>query len=162
MRRHRIIGALAAFVMAITAVPARAAPATFNVEDYGAKGNGTTVDSPAIDKAIAAASAAPGGIVDFPAGTYLARTIQLKSNVTINLRAGSKIIAVGSGMDSAEPNPFSRYQDFGHSHFRNALLWGEHVENVSSRSPAPAPSTATTSSPPATTCRTASRTSCCR
>lgn len=112
------------------ALPSGAAAATFNVKDYGAKGNGTTVDSPAIDKAISAASAARGGIVDFPPGTYLARTIHLKSDITLNLRAGAKIIAAGSGMDAPEPNPYDDYQDFGHSHFRNALMWGENVENV--------------------------------
>ncbi|MFI7122350.1 glycoside hydrolase family 28 protein [Amycolatopsis sp. NPDC049868] len=112
------------------AFPSGAAAATFNVKDYGAKGNGTTVDSPAIDRAISAAAAARGGIVDFPPGTYLARTIHLKSDITLNLRAGAKIIASGSGMDAPEPNPYDAYQDFGHSHFRNALIWGENVENV--------------------------------
>ncbi len=106
------------------------AAATFNVKDYGAKGDGKAVDSPAIDKAIAAASAANGGVVEIPSGTYLARSIHLKSNITINLQAGSKIIASGSGMDAPEPNPYDDYQDFGHSHFRNALMWGENVENI--------------------------------
>ncbi|TML22956.1 MAG: glycoside hydrolase family 28 protein, partial [Actinobacteria bacterium] len=52
------------------AAPAFAAATTFNVRDYGAKGNGTTLDDDAIDRAIAAASAAPGGTVLFPTGTY--------------------------------------------------------------------------------------------
>ena len=43
----------------------------FNVKDFGAKGDGVTVDTPAIDAAIAAASAAKGGAVEFPQGTYL-------------------------------------------------------------------------------------------
>ncbi|WP_051174287.1 glycoside hydrolase family 28 protein [Amycolatopsis orientalis] len=33
-------------------------------------------------------------------------------------------------MDAPEPNPYDAYQDFGHSHFRNALIAGENVENV--------------------------------
>lgn len=129
MRRRFSVAVFAAFLFT-AAFPSGATAATFNVKDYGAKGNGTAVDSPAIDKAIAAASAARGGIVDFPPGTYLARTIHLKSDITLNLRAGAKIIAAGSGMDAPEPNPYDDYQDFGHSHFRNALMWGENVENV--------------------------------
>jgi polygalacturonase len=131
-----VTGALAALAVgtAIAVVEpsavGHAAAATFNVKDYGAKGNGTTVDSPAIDKAIAAAGAAPGGVVEIPAGNYLSRSIHLKSNVTINLQAGARIVASGSGIDAPESNPNSKYQDFGHSHFRNALLWGENVENV--------------------------------
>src|SRR5439155_26460152 len=66
------LGALAAGATA--AIPAHAAT-TFNVKTFGAKGNGTTLDDDAIDKAINAASAAPGGVVLFPSGTYLSRTI---------------------------------------------------------------------------------------
>ncbi|MFD8495206.1 glycoside hydrolase family 28 protein, partial [Amycolatopsis sp. NPDC059657] len=128
-------------VLSLTAALATIAPAgvataspnaaSFNVKDFGAKGNGTTVDSPAFDKAITAASSAGGGIVEVPSGTYLARTIHLKSNITINLQAGSKIIASGSGIDAPESNSNDKYQDFGHSHFNNALLRGAGVENVS-------------------------------
>lgn len=39
-----------------------------NVRDYGAKGDGVTIDSPAIDAAIRAASEEGGGMVYFPAG----------------------------------------------------------------------------------------------
>src|SRR3989344_4600844 len=48
--------------------PVRAA--TFNVKAYGATGDGATNDTAAIQAAIDAASAAPGGVVYFPAGTY--------------------------------------------------------------------------------------------
>jgi hypothetical protein len=49
-------------------------PFRFNVQDHGASGNGTTSDSAAVQAAIDAAYAAGGGVVEFPAGTYLLTT----------------------------------------------------------------------------------------
>jgi polygalacturonase len=118
-------GALAA-VPAATAI---AAPGTYNVKDFGATGNGSTLDDDAIDRAINAAS--PGGTVVFPAGTYRSRSIHLKSDITLQLNAGATIRAASSGLDAPESNDFARYQDFGHSHFHNALLWGENISNLS-------------------------------
>ena len=131
--RKAMVGAATVALAAGLAVPAYAAWAagTFNVKDYGAKGNGTTIDSPAINKAIAAANAAGGGTVVFPAGTYQSRSIHLMSNVTLQLGTGATIRAAGSGMDAPEANSFSQWQDFGHSHFHNALLWGDGVHDVS-------------------------------
>jgi polygalacturonase len=126
------IGTLAvvALVVPIMFVPAAEAAAVFNVKSYGATGNGSTNDDDAIDRAINAANAAGGGVVDFPAGRYRSRTVHLKSNVTLNLNAGATLLAAGSGMDRAEPNEWDEYQDYGHSHFRNALIFGENVENI--------------------------------
>ena len=116
--------------LAVTPGPARAAGGTFNVRDFGARGNGSTLDDDAIDKAISAASAAVGGVVRFPAGTYQSRTIHLKSDVTLQLDSGATIRANATGMDAAEPNAFAKYQDYGHSHFHDALLWGDGLTNV--------------------------------
>jgi polygalacturonase len=116
--------------LAVTPGLAHAAGGTFNVRDFGAKGNGSTLDDDAIDKAISAASAAVGGVVVFPAGTYQSRTVHLKSNVTIQLDKGATIRANATGMDAAEPNAFARYQDYGHSHFHDALLWGDGLTGV--------------------------------
>ena len=33
--------------------------------------------------------------------------------------------------DLPEPNPWDQYQDFGHSHWHNSLIWGENLENIS-------------------------------
>jgi polygalacturonase len=111
---------------------AQAGTGTFDVKRFGATGNGSTLDDDAIDRAInEAASGGGGGIVVFPAGRYRARSIHLKSNITLQLDAGATIIAASSGMDAPESNPFSNFQDFGHSHFHNALLWGERIENLS-------------------------------
>jgi polygalacturonase len=107
------------------------AAGTFNVRDFGAKGDGKAVDSPAINKAIAAAVTAGGGTVTFPNGTYLSRSIHLASNVKLQLASGATIKAAGSGMDAPEANSFSQWQDFGHSHFHNALMWGDGVHDVS-------------------------------
>jgi polygalacturonase len=35
-----------------------------------------------------------------------------------------------AGYEPPEPNPFEQYQDFGHSHWHNSLLWGEDLHDV--------------------------------
>ncbi len=130
----RWFAALVAVVMTATVLhggPASAA-GTFNVRDYGAAGNGTANDTPAINKAIAAANAAGGGTVRFTAGTYKsANSIHLLSNVTLQLDSGSTIIgASGTGYDHAEVNPNDAYQDYGHSHFHDAMIWGDRLTNI--------------------------------
>lgn len=104
--------------------------ATFNVRDFGASGNEHDNDTAAINRAIERCNAAGGGTVNFPAGRYLAASIHLKSNVRLLLDKDAVITGASSGYDPAEPNSFEKYQDFGHSHFHNALIWGENVENV--------------------------------
>jgi polygalacturonase len=116
-----------------TAAPAADARPVFSVLNYGAAGDGTTNDTPAINAAIAAANAAGpgGGVVEVPAGTYLAGgSIHMLSNVTVQLDAGSVITAAATGFDPPEPNAYSQYQDFGHSHFHDAVIWGEDLTNV--------------------------------
>jgi polygalacturonase len=107
-----------------------------NVRDHGAKGDGTTLDSPAINAAIAAVTHAGGGTVVLPAGRYLSFSIRLQSNLTLQLDEGAVLVAATPSpalgqYDPAEPNESSAYQDFGHSHWHNSLIWGEGLENVS-------------------------------
>ncbi|GAA2324218.1 hypothetical protein GCM10010149_92020 [Nonomuraea roseoviolacea subsp. roseoviolacea] len=128
LRRFLLVCAL---VLPAVPMPATATVAAeFDVRDYGATGNGSTYDDDAIDQAITAASAAPGGVVVFPPGRYRSRTIHLKSNITLRIDGGATILAAGSGMDAPEPNPYDDYQDYGHSHFHNSLMWGSGVTDV--------------------------------
>jgi polygalacturonase len=109
--------------------------AFYNVKTYGATGNGTTVDTKAIDKAIETAAAAGGGTVYFPAGNYLSVTIHLKSNVGLFIDHGATIIADEKGYDLPEKNANEIYQDYGHSHFHNSLIVGENLDNISITGP---------------------------
>ena len=118
------------------AAPGSPATGSFDVRTYGAAGDGKAIDTAAINKSIDAAAAAGGGTVLFPAGNYLSYSIHLKSNVSLQLESGATIIAAdpaadgGAGHDLPEPNPWAMYQDFGHSHFHNSLIWGEAIENI--------------------------------
>ena len=106
---------------------------TFNVRDFGAKGDGKNLDSPAIDAAINAAAKAGGGTVWLPAGTYLSGSIHLKSNLRLFLDAGATILGAPQSMnayDETEPFPSGAYQDGGHCYFHNSLIWGENLTNV--------------------------------
>ena len=102
----------------------------FNVMDYGAKGNGTALDSPAINAAIAAAGAAGGGTVTFPPGNYFCGSIHLTNNLTLYLSNNAVIMASPTNIDPPEANPYSGYQDFGHSYFHDSLIWGENLTNI--------------------------------
>ena len=114
---------------------AEPAPAAYDVRAFGARGDGTTIDTDAINKAIDAAAAAGGGTVHFPAGTYASFSVRLKSHVILSLGAGATLLAAdpasGQGRyDAPEPNEHDLYQDFGHSHWQNSLIWGVGVEDV--------------------------------
>ena len=133
-RRVWLAVAVAIGLSVVTTGTAEAAvgpSAVFNVRDYGATGNGSTNDSAAIDRAITAANAAGGGTVQFTSGTYRsANTIHMKSNVTIQLDAGAVIRGSGSDYDPPEPNQWDDYQDYGHSHFHNAMIYGDRLTNI--------------------------------
>jgi polygalacturonase len=107
----------------------------YDVRAFGAKGDGKALDTAAINKTIDAAAAAGGGTVRFPAGTYLSVSIHLKSNISLYIDQGATIVAAepskDARYDAPEPNPWDKYQDFGHSHWHNSLIWGENLENVS-------------------------------
>lgn len=106
----------------------------YNIKDFGAKGNGKQIDSEAINKAIETAASNGGGTIFFPAGTYLSYSIRLKSNITLYLDAGSVILSAfpkeNSGYDVAEENAHNQFQDFGHSHWKNSLIWAIGENNI--------------------------------
>jgi polygalacturonase len=104
----------------------------FDVRSFGATADGKTLDTPAVNRAIAAAAAIGGGTVRFPAGVYACHSIRLKSFVTLYLERGAAIVAApAGGYDPAESNaPFESYQDFGHNHWHNSLIWGEGIHDV--------------------------------
>jgi hypothetical protein len=123
-------------------------PYLFDIRTYGAVGDGKTIDTPAINKAIEAAAAAGGGTVLFPAGTWLCFSIHLKSHVGLYLSQNATILAADSPLadgttgynggtyDAAEPNTaWDSYQDYGHNHWHNSLLWGEDLNDISITGP---------------------------
>jgi polygalacturonase len=125
-----------------------ATPNIFDIRTYGAAGDGKTVDTAAINKAIEAAAAAGGGTVLFPAGTWLSFSIHLKSHVHLLLSQGCTLLAAdspkpgettgynGGTYDAAESNdPWTPYQDFGHNHWHNSLMWGEDIHDFSITGP---------------------------
>ena len=134
----RLMGILAWIMtvqlIAIEAPPAVQQPtfrdATYEVRQFGALGDGKTNDTLAINAAIARCNAEGGGAVVFTTGTYVAASIRLRSHVKLVIHPDAVIRGAASGYDLPEPNPNSAYQDFGHSHFRNALLWGVDLEDV--------------------------------
>ena len=65
----------------------------YHVTDFGAKGDGMHIDSPAINAAIEKAASDGGGLVVLPAGTYLSYSIHLRSNITLRWEKGAIVKA---------------------------------------------------------------------
>ena len=97
LRFTRLVAAGFVWVALTAEVNAAAAalrpPSDFDVRRYGATGDGATLDTAAINRAVEAAHAAGGGTVRFSAGNYLSFSIRLWSRITLQLEAGATLIA---------------------------------------------------------------------
>ena len=98
---------LTTLIAALTA--SAQSPRQFNVRDSGAKGDGKTLDTAAIQQALDACGKAGGGIVRLPAGTYLSQPIFLRDKTTLQLDAGATLQATDEPAHFADPaKPNSR------------------------------------------------------
>ncbi|MBN1814480.1 MAG: glycoside hydrolase family 28 protein [Anaerolineae bacterium] len=102
-------------------------PPVFSIRDYGAVGDGQTLDTPAIQAAIAACGRAGGGTIYIPAGDYVTGSIFLKSDCTLYLDAGATLL--GSLEAADYPAVDNRWE--GTNRKTHApLIGGDGLENV--------------------------------
>lgn len=99
----------------------------FNVKDFGAVGDGNTIETTFIQKAIDACTQ-KGGIVVFPSGTYVSGTIYMKNNVTLHLQKGATIL--GSTDLADYPENLPQYTFFRKGVIKRALIHGDRNENI--------------------------------
>src|SRR5581483_10299094 len=96
----------------------------FNVRSFGAKGDGATLDTAAVQAAIDACTRDQGGTVLVPAGDFVVGTLELKSNVTLHLAASGRLL--GSG----DPKDFHAGRGIPTSNGNIVLLGAADAENI--------------------------------
>lgn len=107
----------------------------YNIVDFGAKGDGKTNNTKAINAAIESASKHGGGTIYFPAGDFLSYTIRMKSKITLNLEQGCRLIGDqevnGVGYDLPEEDAwYKKFQDYGHGYWKNSLIYGDSLHDI--------------------------------
>jgi hypothetical protein len=103
---------------------------TFNVLDYGARGDGTTLDTAAINEAIAACGKAGGGQVFFPPGRYLSGTVHLTNNLTLFLAAGATLVGTTNLSLYQQPTAPSFMPEARYGKWHRALIVGDGLKDV--------------------------------
>lgn len=87
----------------------------YNVLDFGATGDGKSLDTEAIQRAIDTCSRQGGGTVFLPKGDYLSATVILKSDVTLYLAAEARLLATANVED---------YKTYG------CILYAREAQNI--------------------------------
>ncbi|MBI1288360.1 MAG: glycoside hydrolase [Flavobacteriales bacterium] len=100
---------------------------TYSVTDYGAVGDGSTVNTVAIQSAIDSCHANGGGEVVFADGDFVTGTIFLKSNVLLNIQNGAKIL--GSTSISDYPDTMPQLPTYVNNYTKKTLIYAEGEEN---------------------------------
>ncbi len=102
----------------------------YNVRDYGAKGDGVTLDTASLQAAIDACASDNGGTVLLPAGKFLTGTIELKSNVTLHIAASATLLGSGKGSDYHAVDAIPLHGDSTLEDGNWALLFAVNAKNI--------------------------------
>jgi hypothetical protein len=107
----------------------------YNIRDFGAKGDGKTNDTAAVQAAIDAGAKDQGGMVVVPAGAFLIGTIELKSNVTLHVAAAGKLLGSQDGAHyrAATGVPTSGDSTLGDGNW--ALIYAVGAKNITVEGP---------------------------
>jgi polygalacturonase len=100
----------------------------YDVRDYGARADGQTLCTPAIQKAIDKCSAEGGGTVYLPPGTFLSGTIYMKTGVTLHLDSGCTLL--GSTNLSDYPPTVPAFRSYTDNYTDKSLIYGEKLERI--------------------------------
>jgi polygalacturonase len=92
LRIYVVVSALA-ITTTFPGKTAESAGKIFAVRSFGAKGDGTTLDTKAIQKALDECGKAGGGTVSFSAGTYVSQPLTLRTKTTLQLDEGATLLA---------------------------------------------------------------------
>jgi hypothetical protein len=141
--RRRWLGRVSAASLTpglLAAAPAAAsenAPVTrvYNIVDFGAKGDGQTLNTQAVQAAIDACHKDQGGTVLVPAGAFVIGTVEMKSNVTLHIAAQGKLLGSADGKQyhAAEAIPLHGDSTLGDGNV--GLIFGVNAENVTIEGP---------------------------
>lgn len=128
MPRSSFPGLITLLAIMLHAGATDASVSPYPVTDFGAKGDGATLDTAGIQAAIDHAAESGGGTVFFPAGRYLSGTIFLKSHVRLDLDAGATIL--GSPDVSRYPATLNGHPSRTDRYCARALIRGEGLEDI--------------------------------
>ena len=106
----------------------RQAPEYYNVRQFGAAGDGMVYDTQAIQSAIDSASKNGGGVIYFPPGIYLTRTIILTDHITLHIEQGALILG-SKDLNKYDP-AFGAFTDSGGRKFGTALIFAENAQKI--------------------------------
>jgi polygalacturonase len=99
-----------------------------NIDDFGAVGDGKTLNTVAIQKAIDTCAQAGGGRVYFPPGRYVSGTLFLKDHVYLEIDHAATLL--GSTNLADYPITHCDFPSYSDYYVVRALIWGENLENV--------------------------------
>jgi len=127
--------AVALGALAACAGQAVEAPARFNIREFGARGDGQTLDTAALQAALDACAQAGGGQVFLPPGRYLSGTVHLRSRVTLWFDAGARLIGTTNLAEYRQPAPPAFMPEARWGKWHRGLLVGEDLEDVALAGP---------------------------
>lgn len=122
---------------AAQATPSGTTPSAriYNIVEFGAKGDGKTLDTKALQSAIDACTRDKGGTVMVPAGTFLIGTVEMKSNVTLHIAAQGKLLGSADGKQYYAADAIPLLGDTTLNDGNVGLIFGVNADNVTIEGP---------------------------